>query len=197
MCLSYLRLSETHLFFYLALFWKISGTLKIGVSKPCPECSPKVTWMCINDQYNNDLACDIVHEIKLHVFDLQQLSDVYLTVSGYNSAYWVIFHAFCCLLIFQNHLFWKILSGIPSKCQAIWIQVRPIILSGLIWVKTVCKGYQQTTLVGKSLSRHGFWKGEFHVIPSVFVTRRQPAKIAAYFAFCAGFFDRLIHKSIL
>ena len=25
-------------------------------------------------------------------------------------------------------------------------------LSGLIWVQTVCKGYQQTTLVGKELN---------------------------------------------
>ena len=33
-------------------------------------------------------------------------------------------------------------------CQKMWIQIRPDILSGLIWVQTVCKGYQQTTLVG-------------------------------------------------
>ena len=25
------------------------------------------------------------------------------------------------------------------------------ILSGLIWIQTVCKGYQQTTLLGKEL----------------------------------------------
>ena len=47
---------------------------------------------------------------------------------------------------FQNQLFRKILSGIPSECQADWIQTRPNILSGLIWVQTVCKNYQQTTL---------------------------------------------------
>ena len=44
---------------------------------------------------------------------------------------------------FQNQLFRKILSGIPSECQAVWIQIRPDILSGLIWVQTVCKSYQQ------------------------------------------------------
>ena len=53
---------------------------------------------------------------------------------------------FSCILssadFFQNHLFWKILSGIPSECQTIWIQI-------LIWVQTVCKGYQQTTIVNK------------------------------------------------
>ena len=33
----------------------------------------------------------------------------------------------------------------------IYIQVRPDILSGLIWVQTVCKSYRQTTLEGKEL----------------------------------------------
>ena len=42
----------------------------------------------------------------------------------------------------------KNLSGIPSKCQTDLIQIRPI-LSGLVWVKVVCKCYQQTTLVDK------------------------------------------------
>ena len=40
----------------------------------------------------------------------------------------------------------KNLSGIPSECQTVWIQIRPDVLSGLIWIQTVCKGYQQTTL---------------------------------------------------
>ena len=34
-------------------------------------------------------------------------------------------------------------------------------------------------------------------ICSVFVKRWQPAKIATYFAFCACYFDRLVHKNIL
>ena len=29
---------------------------------------------------------------------------------------------------------------------------------------------------------------------SVFVKRRQPAKVATYFSLCAGYFDRLIHR---
>ena len=36
-----------------------------------------------------------------------------------------------------------------NECQAVWIQIRPGILSGLIWVQTVCKSYRQTTVVGK------------------------------------------------
>ena len=54
---------------------------------------------------------------------------------------WEIFHVFSCLLIFfQNQLFRKILSGIPSECQPDLIQIRPDVLSGLIWVQSVCKG---------------------------------------------------------
>ena len=59
---------------------------------------------------------------------------------------------FCRLLIFfQNPFFRKILSGIPSECQTDWIQMRPDILSGLIWVQSVCKGYEQKTPVVTSL----------------------------------------------
>ena len=63
------------------------------------------------------------------------------------------FHAFLlsAVFFFQNKLFRKILSGIPSECQTVWIQIRPNILSGLIWVQTVCKDYQQMTQRGKEL----------------------------------------------
>ena len=36
------------------------------------------------------------------------------------------------------------LSGIPSKCQTVRIQIRPDVSSGLICVQTVCKAHQQT-----------------------------------------------------
>ena len=52
---------------------------------------------------------------------------------------------------FQNKLFEKILSGIPSECQTVWTLIRPDVLSDLIWVQIVCQGYQQTTLVDKEL----------------------------------------------
>ena len=66
-----------------------------------------------------------------------------------NFACWEILHAFLSSAdFFQNQLFRKILSGLPSECQTVWIQIRPDPLSGLIWVQIVCKGYQQTTLVG-------------------------------------------------
>ena len=62
---------------------------------------------------------------------------------------------FCRLLIFfQNQLFRKIISAIPSECQTDWIQVRPDILSGLNWVQSVCKGCEQTTPEGNEFNVH-------------------------------------------
>ena len=46
----------------------------------------------------------------------------------------------------------KILPGIPSECQTVWTLIRPDISLGLIWVQTVCQGYQQTTQVDKELT---------------------------------------------
>ena len=55
---------------------------------------------------------------------------------------------------FQNKLFQNILTGIPSES----ITLDPdqaLQLSGLIWVQTICKGYQQaikvTELAGKEI----------------------------------------------
>ena len=60
---------------------------------------------------------------------------------------------YCHLLnFFKNNFFWKTLSGKPEECQTIWIQIRPDILSGLIWIQTVCKVYQQRNMVGKLLT---------------------------------------------
>ena len=40
------------------------------------------------------------------------------------------------LMIFKTIVFPKILWGIPSECQTVWIQLRLSILSPLIWVQT-------------------------------------------------------------
>ena len=42
-------------------------------------------------------------------------------------------------------------SMMPSEIQTACIQIRSDLLWGLIWVQTVWKGYQQTTLFGKEL----------------------------------------------
>ena len=52
---------------------------------------------------------------------------------------------------FFRNQFAKILSEIPFECQTVWIQIGHDILSFLIWVQTVCKSYQHTTLVGEEL----------------------------------------------
>ena len=54
------------------------------------------------------------------------------------------------MFFFQNQRFRKILSGILSKCQTVWITIRPHVLPGLIWFQTVCKKCQQTTIGGNS-----------------------------------------------
>ena len=45
----------------------------------------------------------------------------------------------------QNQLFRNILSEISSGCQAVSTQIRPN-MAGMVWVQTVCKDYQPTTL---------------------------------------------------
>ena len=37
----------------------------------------------------------------------------------------------------------------PSECQTVLIRIRTDVSSVLIWVQTVCKGNQQTTLIDK------------------------------------------------
>ena len=39
------------------------------------------------------------------------------------------------------------------QCQTLWIQIRTNILLVLIWVQTVCKGYQQMTKGATSKER--------------------------------------------
>ena len=58
---------------------------------------------------------------------------------------------YCAIFYFLDAGFFSI----PSEWRTVWILIRPDILSGLIWVQTVCKGYQQTkksTLAAKELN---------------------------------------------
>ena len=65
-----------------------------------------------------------------------------------------IFHVFVVICwLFSKLTFKKVLSGTLSECQTAWIQIRANILSVLIWVETVCKGYQQTAKVASSKER--------------------------------------------
>ena len=60
-----------------------------------------------------------------------------------NFSYFVVV---CWFFFFKINFFEKNLSGVPSDCQTDWIQIRPDILSSLIWVQSVCKVYQQIAL---------------------------------------------------
>ena len=55
--------------------------------------------------------------------------------------------------MYTNLISKKKLSGTLSECQTVWIPIRTDVLSVLIWVQTVCKGYQQTTKVAASNER--------------------------------------------
>ena len=55
-------------------------------------------------------------------------------------------HFFFHSCFFSSKFTQNILSGIISECQTVWVQIKPDIWSGLIWVQTVCRGYQQMPL---------------------------------------------------
>ena len=59
-------------------------------------------------------------------------------------AWWVIFHAFCCLLTFFKINFFKTDLNL-SGTQLFGLTDQDHVLSVLIWAQTVCKGYQQMT----------------------------------------------------
>ena len=56
-------------------------------------------------------------------------------------ACWVIFQAFV-VRFFSNYFFAKRSFQEHFQCKTIWIQIRTNVLSVLIWVLTVCRGYQ-------------------------------------------------------
>ena len=60
---------------------------------------------------------------------------------------------FCGLLIFSKLAVSKYSFRKSSECQTVWIQIRPDILLGLIWVQSACKSYQQMTLADILLLR--------------------------------------------
>ena len=59
---------------------------------------------------------------------------------------------FCRLLIFFKINFFRKIFQEYHKCQTVWTLIRPRRIASLIWVQTVCKGYQQKTMVDKELN---------------------------------------------
>ena len=78
---------------------------------------------------------------------------VYWSALGFQILLLLFLHSLivCHILLFECWIF-----SIPSRCQTVWIQIRPDVFSGLIWIHSVCKGYQQMTKVATS------WQGVKH-----------------------------------
>ena len=94
----------------------------------------------------------VMMAIKVWIAVIQLVSSNQIILNSFPIGKFCMF--FCRLpyfLFFKIIFFRKILSGIPSVCQRVSIQIRPDNLSGLVWIQTVCKGYQQTSPVDKEL----------------------------------------------
>ena len=98
-------------------------------------------------RYEKITVSKLLYQNFIPSFENSADSDQLASVCAQLFACWVIVHAFFLSSadFFHNLLFQKIPSVALSESQAIWIQIRTDILSVLIWVKTVCKGYQQMT----------------------------------------------------
>ena len=75
---------------------------------------------------------------------------VFLSAFGFSNIAFIIPSN---IIIVPYFTLWMLFFPLPSGCQTVWIQIRPDILLGLIWVEIVCKGYQQTSkcLAGSAL----------------------------------------------
>ena len=69
-------------------------------------------------------------------------------------AYWVIFHAFLLSTVFFSKSTFSKNSFRNTIRESNSLDPDQARQFGLIWVQIVCKGYQQTTLVGKELNMH-------------------------------------------
>ena len=83
------------------------------------------------------------------------LTDCHVFLQGwlilcYSGKKIMIFFVVCDLVFFKLKCF-EFFQEYHPESQTVWIQIRPDVLSGLILVQTVCKGYQHTKPVGEVL----------------------------------------------
>ena len=112
------------------------------------------------------------------------------------------------VFFFKFNFFKKFFQELLSECQTVCIQIRTDILSVLIWVQTVCKGYQQMTNIatckervkyeGKTgiLEPHGtglFRANKADIIYSYFVPVCSIVKTIT--PRCCGRPDALLHEA--
>ena len=84
--------------------------------------------------------------------DLKNVTDKNVPkLSSVNALHAGEFFIFFChlLIFFFNYFSQNTLSRIPSEYQTFLIKFRPDTLWGLIWIQTVCEGYEQMTLADK------------------------------------------------
>ena len=62
----------------------------------------------------------------------------------------VVFHVIVVVCRLSKLTFQNTLPGTLSECQTVWIHIRMDDLSVLIWIQTVCIGYQKITKVAAS-----------------------------------------------
>ena len=96
-------------------------------------------------------ATIISHWLKVHSrwFKNDTFAKKCILISFWSFQYFIAFIIPSHFIIVQYLTLWML----PSGCQTVWIQIRPDIMSGLIWVQTVCKCYQQMTKVTVSGQR--------------------------------------------
>ena len=107
-------------------------------------------------EHGDSNLCIMVDQRATNRLQRHELSPVNLLIPQMSAAVMIgaltlcmlgNFSCFCCRLLtfFKMNFFEKILSGTLSECQTFTIQIRTDRKSVLIWVQTVCKGYQQMT----------------------------------------------------
>ena len=108
-------------------------------------------------QRANEYRCDCLNGFTGKVCDVRMVSCE--VAASLKSKYTKVpprkfWYAFCRLLIFfKINFFEKFFQEYNQSVKTVWIQIRLDILSGLIWIQTVYKGYQKMTLVDKELKR--------------------------------------------
>ena len=77
-----------------------------------------------------------------HTFPPFPITLTLCTLGSFECSLLSAFFFFSKLTFLINHF-----RKISSERQTVWKQIRPDIMSGLIWDQTVCEGYPQTTKV--------------------------------------------------
>ena len=92
-------------------------------------------------------------EYKFYTFLLNKLkfNNLKQVINGYEILPLHAGQFFCRLQIFFKVTFFKIFFQEYHQCQPVWTQIVPDILLDLIWVQTVYKDYEETTLSGKQM----------------------------------------------